>query len=279
MDFFLIGAPKTGTTAIAKFLSENESIDFSSYKEPNFFSQDIVGEDRFVKTLDDYKRLYQNNGKLRGEGSTTYIYSDNAVDQILSINPNAKFIVGVRESISHLQSQFNQMLKTGMETKTNFQEAWDLQGERARGNKIPPGCSIPFNLQYKRIISLGFYIERLLKKVDKNNVFIFRYEELNLDFQSVYEEILTFLEIEAKQQIIVERVNVAKAPKNQKLMEVLQRLTLFRKKLGLSNFGGAGRWLRDKNLTTENVQKIPDPIKEQVRLELKSDKILLERFL
>ena len=37
-DFFVVGAPRCGTTAISKYLSDNPNICFSRPKEPHFFS-------------------------------------------------------------------------------------------------------------------------------------------------------------------------------------------------------------------------------------------------
>ncbi len=279
MDFFLIGAPKTGTTAIAKYLAQHPEVDFSRYKEPNYFSEDIVGSDRFVTNIEDYNELYSNDGRLRGEGSTTYLYSELAIKDILKVNPDAKFIVGVRDYVSLVQSQFNQMLKVGFENVSDFSAAWDLQSERAKGKKIPSSCTIPFNLEYKKIISLGYYLDRLFSIVKRENVFIFSFEDLNEDFNAVYKKILHFLKLSLEQNIVVERVNVAQAPKNQMLMSFLQKLTIFRKKVGLSGFAGVGKRLREMNLSKASQKKIPEHYQEIIKREMRSDADLLQKII
>ena len=39
-NFFIIGAPKAGTTALAHYLSEHEKVFFSNIKEPFFWCDD-----------------------------------------------------------------------------------------------------------------------------------------------------------------------------------------------------------------------------------------------
>ena len=36
-DFFIVGAPKCGTTALAKLLNDHSEVEFSKEKEPHFF--------------------------------------------------------------------------------------------------------------------------------------------------------------------------------------------------------------------------------------------------
>ena len=38
VDFFIVGAPKAGTTSLYHYLNEHSEIEMSSQKEPDFFS-------------------------------------------------------------------------------------------------------------------------------------------------------------------------------------------------------------------------------------------------
>ena len=38
-DFFIVGAPRCGTTALSKYLKRNPKICFSNPKEPHFFTK------------------------------------------------------------------------------------------------------------------------------------------------------------------------------------------------------------------------------------------------
>ena len=52
VDFFIVGAPKSGTTSLYNYLSQHHSITMSSVKEPNYFSaKDIVDQKLYYLSL------------------------------------------------------------------------------------------------------------------------------------------------------------------------------------------------------------------------------------
>ncbi|WP_301387509.1 sulfotransferase domain-containing protein [Thalassolituus sp. UBA2590] len=258
MDVFLIGAPKTGTTAIAHYLEEHIMVDFCSVKEPNFFSSDLVGGDRAAADLCEYHRLYENDGRIRVEASTTYLYSDYAITKILEINPNAKFIVGIRNYVDLAQSQYKQMLKVGFEDKYRFQSAWDLSTKRKKGLCIPSSCTIPVDIQYDEIISLGKYVETVVDRVGSEKVFIYKYEDLNADFNKVFGDILEFIGLPVQEIEVVERKNPTLVPHSLLLSRFIQMLTIARKRFGLISGFGFGELLRNWNSGKSDVYDLTD---------------------
>ena len=40
VDFFIVGAPKAGTTSLYKYLNQHQDVVMSSVKEPNYFSKE-----------------------------------------------------------------------------------------------------------------------------------------------------------------------------------------------------------------------------------------------
>lgn len=247
MDVFLIGAPKTGTTAIAHYLEKNVLVDFCKVKEPNFFSSDLVGDDRAACDLDEYNLLYDNDGRIRIEASTTYLYSKSAVAEILKVNPNAKFIVGIRNYVDLAQSQYKQMLKVGFEDEKCFQKAWGLISKRKKGIGIPYSCTIPIDIQYDEIISLGKYLKYLLDLVGRERIYLYKHEDLNSDFQRIYRDILEFIGLPIQKIEVVERKNPTLVPHNLLLSRLIQLLTITRKRLGLLSGFGLGELLRNWN--------------------------------
>ena len=61
-NFFIIGAPKSGTTALYQYLSSHPNIYMCTPKEPHYFSNDLNGV-AFVKTLDEYQNLFKAKNK------------------------------------------------------------------------------------------------------------------------------------------------------------------------------------------------------------------------
>lgn len=52
-DFFIVGAPRCGTTALYTYLRDHPEIFMSPIKEPDFFA-DFLGEQRRVRTWPEY---------------------------------------------------------------------------------------------------------------------------------------------------------------------------------------------------------------------------------
>ncbi len=101
-DFFIIGAPKCGTTALATYLAEHPNIQLSDPKEPHYFCKDLKAGGPPVASDKDYVRrffpgLEESGASAAGEASVWYLYSDVAVRNILRFQPDAKFIVMLRK--------------------------------------------------------------------------------------------------------------------------------------------------------------------------------------
>jgi len=196
-DTFLIGAPKSGTTALASWLAAHPQVCFSSRKEPGFFARDFQPHADAQAHFDPerYRALFAPEPQHRviAEGSTNYLLSNDAVPAILAFNPQARFIVSLRNPLElapalHMQQRY--MLN---EDQADFADAWRLQAQRARGEQIPAGCRQPRFLQYAAFARTGEQIERLLKLVPGNSVHIIRFDALRTDPGAVYRETLAFL--------------------------------------------------------------------------------------
>ena len=59
IDFFIIGAPKSGTTALASYLDNHEDIYITDPKEPSYFADDVQGFAR-VSDTQQYLNLFKN---------------------------------------------------------------------------------------------------------------------------------------------------------------------------------------------------------------------------
>ncbi len=130
-NFFIIGAPKAGTTALSEYLRGHPQVFFSEPKEPHFFNDDFSA--RHTYDMDTYLSYFKDADeeyKAIGEGSVFYLSSKNAVPNILKKNPNAKFIVMLRNPVSMAQSWHAQAIHSFGETVLDFDKAWHLQDKR-----------------------------------------------------------------------------------------------------------------------------------------------------
>jgi len=149
-NFFIIGAPKTGTTALSEYLKDHPNIFFCPVKEPHFF--DLDTSKRLKLNLQTYLSLFAEADpalhQAVGEGSTGYLFSKVAVSEILKFNPNSKFIVMLRNPVDLVQSWHSEMYYEGVEDVVDFEKAWKLEQERRQGRNIPKSCWEPKKLFY-----------------------------------------------------------------------------------------------------------------------------------
>jgi hypothetical protein len=198
-SFFLVGAPRCGTTALAKYLKEHPHVCFSRPKETHYFSKihslaknpDVQRDylDRFFPDLSGEHRAI-------GEGSVTYLYSVEALKHILKLNPDARFIAMVRNPMEMVPS-FHQLLCFYMEEDvTDFARAWALREERARGRRLPKRCVDPRLLQYDEIGQLGKHVDQLFHVAGRERSRVLVYDDFASDPHSVYRDVLRFIGVD-----------------------------------------------------------------------------------
>src|SRR6202161_2569308 len=121
-DFFLAGAPKSGTTALHAALARHPSLYMSAVKEPKFFLTDGPpprrGGPGDVKTYrehvwqrDDYEALVATAppGTLRGESTPFYLYDHAAQARIKALIPDARMIVVLRDPTERAHSNWTHL--------------------------------------------------------------------------------------------------------------------------------------------------------------------------
>ncbi|XAM01281.1 sulfotransferase [Phycisphaeraceae bacterium D3-23] len=210
-NFFIIGAPKCGTTALSDYLRAHPSIFMPMHKEPHYYNTDHPKIGRF-KSHADYLALFEDAGEQHtavGEASIHYLRSEEAVANVLQHHPDAMFIVMVREPVAFLRSWHNQLLYSLMENEKDFAAAWALREERREGKHIPPGCPHPMLLDYEAAASFGAQVDRLLSQVPKERVLFIKFEDFIADNRAWYLKTLHFLGVEDDGRTEFARSNAA----------------------------------------------------------------------
>lgn len=154
---------------------------------------------RRIKNISEYERCFKCEGKQYqriGEASTWYLYSKEAVNNILKYNPNAKIIAMLRNPAKMAESLYQQFLYGQEEDAKTFQEAWALQDRRLRGECIPKKIHEPARLQYRQVCSLGRQLERLIDQVPAEQLKIILFDDFKANTKKVYDEVLDFLNLD-----------------------------------------------------------------------------------
>lgn len=216
-NFFIVGAPKCGTTALSEYLRSHPDIFLCDPKEPHYFSEDM-DQHRYVKKLDSYLDLFQHaaeDKKIIGEASVGYLFSDVALSNIYNFNPNAKIIAMVRNPIEAAISSHRQLLYARYENEPDFENAWRLQASRKLGQNIPSTCRAPAFLQYADACRFGRQIERLMRTFPDKQIKVIVFDDFISDTAKVYREVLDFLELPHDGRDSFPRINEAKQPRSE----------------------------------------------------------------
>lgn len=192
-NFFIIGAPKCGTTSLADWLSEHPQIYMPPIKEPMFFNSDF-GE-QGISNLQEYESLFELAGDKHvavGEASTFYLNSEVAISKILDYSPDSKFIVLLRKPSDMVISLHAQVCR-GLENQRDFSKAWQLQYDRSKGKNLPPFVKYPELYQYGERCKVGTQIKRLFDLVPRERVLVQFLEEIRDSPETHFNQVLKFL--------------------------------------------------------------------------------------
>jgi len=202
-DFYGIGAPRCGTTAIYEVLQRQPQI-FVPRKEPKYWCDDLDSGTEadglfFTRTFDDYAALYAAAppDRLVGDLSTWYLLSRNAVPRILDATPKVRFIVGIRNPVDLMQSLHSMRVAGLSEDITDFKAALAAQPDRSQGRRIPPNVRNRSGLLYRRVASLGEQLQRLATRVSREQIHVYAYEDFRDDPRAILNGILQFLDLPA----------------------------------------------------------------------------------
>jgi Sulfotransferase domain len=196
-NFFIVGAPKCGTTALYEYLRPHPNIFMSAVKEPHFFAKDLGTYPR-IKTAEDYARLFAESTDVHlrvGEASVYYLRSSVALANIHGFNPAAKIIAMFRNPVDMVYSLHSQLLYWSEEIEPDFEKAWRLQERRSRGLDIPPASRGAFLLQYGEVGRFGSQVQRLLSLFPREQVKLILYDDFTASPAKIYDEVVEFLEV------------------------------------------------------------------------------------
>jgi hypothetical protein len=211
-NFFIVGAPKCGTTALYEYLRPHPNIFMPDIKEPHFFARDL-GDYPRIKTLEQYTELFAGTTEqhLRaGEASVYYLRSSVAIPNIHAFNPDARIIAMFRNPVDMVYSFHAQLLYVSEEIERDFETAWRLQERRSRGIDVPPRVRSPLLVQYAQMGQFGTQTQRLLSCFPRSQVKLILYDDFAASPQRIYDEVIEFLEIPHDQRSEFPRINESK---------------------------------------------------------------------
>ncbi|HXQ61420.1 MAG TPA: sulfotransferase [Acidimicrobiales bacterium] len=183
-DFFVVGAPKAGTTALHRALARHPQLFMSPVKEPKFFlcegpppnqggPGDAHSYREWIWQPAEYERLFSGApaGALRGESTPFYLADRRALERIHMSVPGARLIAILRDPVDRAYSNWAHLWADGLETVDTFMAACAEEPRRIEAGWAP----------FWRYLETGLYgrqLADLYSVFPREQVLVLRYKWL-----------------------------------------------------------------------------------------------------
>ncbi len=204
-DFFIIGAGKSGTTSLAKYIAQHPQIYVPEVKElhfflfannpPNYHGEHVLGP-VLIYNLDDYISYFEDTeGQLSCDCSVTYMYHDGFQQVIKNIKKfytngkwkELKFIVILRDPVERAFSQYITRLCDG-ENEPFVKACFSWESRKREGWSIAYDY-LGFSFYYKPL-------QAYIREFGRDNVKIYIYEDLKERPLWLIKDIFQFLGVD-----------------------------------------------------------------------------------
>ncbi len=232
-DFFIVGHPKCGTTALYEALRRHPQIYMPDGKEPWFFASELHERtpprpEGTPQTLAQYTALFAaaKPEQLAGEATALYLWSRTAAARIAEVQPQARIIAILRDPASFLRSLHLQFVQSYVETEADLRRALSLESERRAGRSIPRHTYWPAALLYSEHVR---YVDQLRRYHDvfaARNMLVLIYDDFRADNQGTVRAVLRFLELDDSTALEVPHANPTAQPRSQRLHELVHALSV-----------------------------------------------------
>lgn len=186
LDFLVIGAQKSGTTSLFKYLNEHPQIYLPPSKEVPFFTQENYGASSWDETASIYYSDAPDN-HLWGAVSPQYMTTSKACYRIKASMPNVRLVAILRNPIDRAFSHYLMMRKRGLESRT-FSEAIAVQIKSAQASDEEKN-------NYLRWGRYGEILQHYFNEFSSESILVGFTEELKSNPQEVYDKTLAHIGI------------------------------------------------------------------------------------
>lgn len=224
-NFFILGAAKAGTTALAAYLGQHPRIFMSPVKEPHFFTLenespifvDAGDAKRAVTRWNEYQALFEGcrDEVAIGEASTSYLHSEKAAAGLHARFPNARMIAVLRQPIERAYSAYVMYRRDNRESHDDFLQAiehdQDAKHYRSEGGVY---------------LTRSYYYDALKRYIDlfgRENVQIHLYEDFQRQPQQMLDRLCSHIGVDTFQPDMSRSHNVGGLHKSHTVKQLLTR--------------------------------------------------------
>ncbi len=189
IEFLIIGAQKSGTSALDHYLRQHHEIEMAKKKELHFFDNELIFSEKSIS----YSKLEEQfniplQSKILGETTPIYIYWESSCKRIWEYNPSMKLIAIIRNPIERAFSHWNMEFNRNAETE-NFN--YCIKNEKYRTKE-----ALPFQHRVYSYVDRGFYseqIRRFRRYFNEEQLLFIKYDDFKKNQENELNKIFNFL--------------------------------------------------------------------------------------
>ena len=230
VDFFIVGAAKSGTTSLYSYLNKHPEIEMSTIKEPDYFSNEFIEKQSLyykkesIKSLNKYHSLYSDTKNLiRGEASVSYLFYEKVPKKIFKYNSRSKVIIMLRNPSDRAYSHYLMDKRLGF-VRESF--------ENIVHKKSTHKNSALFYQQYIELGQYSFQIKNYFDVFSKKNILIVDYDDFIYNSSEVLNKVCVFLNVENRSFSNTNKVYNKYTNASNKLVKVLYTFRFLREFIG-----------------------------------------------
>jgi hypothetical protein len=281
-NLLLLGAAKSGTSSLYRYLAQHPDVFMTTFKEPHFFAwdggeYDVRGPNverirtRAVRDLDSYLRLFSDarDERVRGEASTGYLHTPGVAERIRAYVPHARLIAVLRNPIDRAYSAFTHARRIGWEPLTDFEEALRLEQRRLAERWI--GLTL-----YTTVGRYARHLDRYLAVFPCDQIRVYLFDDLVKQPTRLAQDVFRFVGVDDEFQPDVTMRNRGRAVRSVRLGMLSRTVRRSRvgRRLPSRPFGTFLRAINDRP-----IDQLPDPTRRRLADEFEPDIAQLSRLL
>jgi hypothetical protein len=285
-DFYLVGAPKAGTTSLYQYLAGHPDVFLPARKELWLFGSDLEIRNRRRWSADDLPELYRDApaGACRGLAYVWYLYSREAAADIAAVRPDGRILIVLRDPVAALHALHSEFVYDGNEDIADFGAALAAESDRCAGRRIPAEAHFPAGLCYRSSVRYAEQVERYLDRFGAEHVHVVLFDDLVADPERTGSQLLSFLGLSPQPQLRFPHANPNKRARSVSIRRLLadpppQLRRVVRGLVPAAARRAAYRRAEDLNATMPARPSLPSDIGDRLRAELEPEVRRLEALL
>jgi len=230
---FIIGQPKSGTTALYEMLKQHPQIFMPDRKEPRFFVEEMLHRDAprpggTPKTMEEYLTWFEDAepGQLIAEASPWYLWSPTAPARIAQARPDARLIAILREPASQIRSLHLELVQLYVETETDLRRAIALEGPRGEGRELPRRTYWPNVLKYGEQANFVDQLRRYDELFAPEQILVLIYDDFRKDNEGTLRRVLAFLGVDEDFPLPVKNANPTVRVRSRRMHELVHAVSV-----------------------------------------------------